>query len=245
MRSVHGAVRAVTAATLTAASLRAVEQIVVPARFNGPPGSGNGGYVCGLVACATGVARPEVTLRRPPPLDTALRVAGDAVLDGDAVVATVAPAEHDVTPPPFPGYDAARTAEDAYAGLHRHPFPTCFSCGPDRTDGLGLRPGRIDDETVACGWTPDEVSEEIVWAALDCPGAWAVLQSDDTPIVLGRLAVRVERLPARGEPHVVTGWRLAPSEGRKHYVGTALHDVDGNVLATGRATWVALQSGGS
>jgi hypothetical protein len=223
-----------------------VNEIVVAPRFNGPPGSGNGGYVCGLVARATGVVHPEVTLRRPPPLGMPLRVEDGTVLDGEHVVATAATApEHDVTPPPFPGYDAAHAAEETYAGLHRHPFPTCFSCGPDRTDGLGLRPGRIDDQTVACGWTPDEVSEEIVWAALDCPGAWAVLQSDDTPIVLGRLAVRVERLPAAGEPHVVTGWRLAPSEGRKHFVGTALHDTDGNVLATGRATWVALQSGGS
>jgi len=221
-----------------------VTEIVVPGRFNGPPGSGNGGYVCGLVARAAGVARPEVTLRRPPPLDTPLRLDGDALHDGAAVVATVAAAQQpDVTPPPFPGYDAAVAAEATYAGLRRHPFPTCFSCGPDRDDGLGLRPGRIAGDAVATGWTPAEVSEEIVWAALDCPGAWSVLQGDETPIVLGRLAVRIERLPRAGEPHVVTGWRLAPDDGRKRYVGTALHDTDGNVLATGRATWVALQSG--
>jgi hypothetical protein len=41
--------------------------MIIPARFNGPPGSGNGGYSAGLFA---GGARCEVTPRVPPPLDT-------------------------------------------------------------------------------------------------------------------------------------------------------------------------------
>ena len=46
--------------------------LVVPARFNGPARSGNGGYVAGSLAARVPDAadRPvEVTLRRPPPLD--------------------------------------------------------------------------------------------------------------------------------------------------------------------------------
>ena len=43
-----------------------VAQIVIKSRFNGPPDSGNGGYVCGVVASA--VEGPSiVTLRKPPP----------------------------------------------------------------------------------------------------------------------------------------------------------------------------------
>ena len=42
----------------------------IPARFNGPPASGNGGYSCGvLAACVAGPAR--VRLHAPPPLDRA------------------------------------------------------------------------------------------------------------------------------------------------------------------------------
>lgn len=217
---------------------------MVAARFNGPPGSANGGYTCGLAAAATGVAGPEVTLRRPPPLDVPMRVEGDGVYDGEHLVASVAPAPEagaGEVQPPFPGYDTARAARERYAGLRDHPFPTCYVCGPARDDGLGLRPGQVGDGHVACTWVPEDTSDEQVWAALDCPGAWALMQTDEAPIVLGRLAVRIHAAPRPGQPYVVTGWRARPREGRKHYAGSALYDAAGTLLATGRATWVALQ----
>ena len=51
--------------------------LIVPARFNGPPGSANGGYFSGrlaacLLAVSGGSAPPAaitVTLRKPPPLE--------------------------------------------------------------------------------------------------------------------------------------------------------------------------------
>jgi hypothetical protein len=227
-----------------------VGEIVVAGRYNGPPDSGNGGYTCGLVAAATlgAGATAEVTLRRPPPLDVPLRVDGGDVLDGDALVATATAADlSDVMPPPFPGYDAARAAEQRYAGLYDHPFPTCFVCGPGRAlaDGLGLRPGplgdQLGDRVVATTWTPREPAPEQGWAVLDCPGAWALAQTDEAPIVLGRLAVETVGLPAAGQPHVVVGWRRAERDGRKHYAGTALYDAAGTLLAKGRATWIATQ----
>lgn len=222
-------------------------------RFNGPPESGNGGYVCGLTALATRVPDAEVTLRRPPPLDVPLRVEDGEVYDGEHLVAAATTAGvPDVTPPPFPGYDAARAAERHYAGLRDHPFPTCYVCGPARDDGLGLAPGPLDEQTVATTWTPPPdladptlggVQPQYVWAALDCPGAWALMQGTDAPVVLGRLAVRIHGAVRAGRPHVVVGWQERPQEGRKHYAGTALYDTNGDVLATGRATWVALQPG--
>jgi len=228
-------------------------EIVVGARFNGPPGSGNGGYTCGLLAAAVGVPVAEVTLRRPPPLDVPLRVEGGEAYDGEHLVAAATEAAVAVEPPPFPGYDAARAAESGYAGLRDHPFPTCFVCGPQRGDGLGLYPGPVGHDVVAATWTPPAdladgdgtVRSEFVWAALDCPGAWALLQTDEAPIVLGRLAVAIHAPVTSGRPHVVTGWRLAPREGRKHYAGTAVHDAAGTLLATARATWVGLQPAGS
>ena len=52
------------------------ESIIIPARFRGPPESGNGGYVAGVVAeqFLKATRRPadtaiEVTLRAPTPLD--------------------------------------------------------------------------------------------------------------------------------------------------------------------------------
>lgn len=219
--------------------------IVVGSAFNGPPDSGNGGYTCGLVAAAYGALRAaEVTLRLPPPLDTPLTLDGDTVIDDEGrTVATVTEATVEADPPPFPGYDAAHAARERYAGLHDHPFPTCFVCGPRRDDGLDLRPGPIRGSgLVATTYTPRDSSPETTWAALDCPGAWALVQTGDAPIVLGRLAVRIDKAPTPGTPHVVTGWRAREREGRKHFAGTALYDAAGTLLAIGRATWIAVQS---
>lgn len=50
--------------------------ILIDRRYCGPPNSANGGYAAGrLAAFVDGTA--EVTLRRPPPLDTALNVHPD------------------------------------------------------------------------------------------------------------------------------------------------------------------------
>ena len=39
--------------------------VIVPARYNGPPDSGNGGYTCGLVAAELGATSAEVTPEGP------------------------------------------------------------------------------------------------------------------------------------------------------------------------------------
>ena len=48
------------------------DTLSIPAFFNGPPESGNGGYTCGRVAELVDAEVVEVSLRSPPPLDTAL-----------------------------------------------------------------------------------------------------------------------------------------------------------------------------
>lgn len=221
-----------------------MDTIVIGARFNGPPDSGNGGYSCGVVAAATG--GDEVTLRLPPPLDVPLRVEGTSVYDGDRLVATAARLDLTWEPPPFPGYDTARAAEARYVGLHDHPFPTCFVCGPARSDGLGLRPGEVEPGYVATTWTPPEVvPDEYVWAALDCPSGWALIQSADSPVVLGRFGVCLVAPVEPREPHVVVARQRAPRDGRKHYSASAVYTADGTLTATGAATWIQLQSGGT
>ncbi|MFY1668389.1 hypothetical protein ACN27G_00255 [Plantactinospora sp. WMMB334] len=211
--------------------------MLIPARFNGPPGSGNGGYSAGLFAHG---GTSEVTLRMPPPLDTPLSLLDCQVRTGDgSVVAEVTPgAEVETAVPPI-GYAEAVEAAKAYAGFIAHPFPTCYVCGPDRSDGLGIFPGRLADGSTAAPWSvPPDVSPATVWAALDCPGGWAVIGAD-RPYVLGRIAVRLDRLPAPGERCVLRG-ALAAAEGRKALVHTTLYAPDGAELARARATWIAL-----
>jgi hypothetical protein len=213
----------------------------IAARFNGPPGSANGGVAAGRLASYVGAAAVEVTLRRPPPLDVDLRVdasGGTAALyDGDVLVAEAAPSSVELELPEPVSPERAREAEAEYAGLADHPFPTCFSCGPARSDGLGLRPGRLHPGASACTWTPAGDDPAMVWAALDCPGGWAA-DLPGRPMVLGRMALEHRGRVEPGQVHVIQGW-VTGGEGRKVHTGTVLHGPGGGV-AVARATWFAV-----
>jgi len=220
--------------------------VIIPARFNGPPGSGNGGYTAGLVAgLVPGAGAVEVTLRVPPPLDTALSVVREAetlqVYDGSRLVAEALPVDPFETAVPPVSFEAATRASESYAGFAEHPFPTCFVCGPDREPGDGLRvfPGSVAGGGTAAPWrVPDEVSPAMVWACLDCPGGWAII-TPGRPYVMGRMAARVAALPRPGDACVVVGAAVAV-RGRKADVHSTLYGPDGTPLATARATWIAV-----
>jgi hypothetical protein len=218
-----------------------MSSVVVASRFRGPTTSGNGGFTAGLLAEACAVDGPvQVTLRTPPPLERPLQVHDGALLDGDTLVAQAEPGALTALPD---GVDlaAARAAEQAYAGLVRHPFPECFVCGPAREPGDGMRllPGPIGDGRTACTWTPgSEVGLPFVWAALDCPGAWT---SDvvGRPMVLGRMTATVAGAVVPGRTYVVTGTLLL-TEGRKTRTATALLDAGGEVVARSEQVWIAV-----
>jgi hypothetical protein len=216
-------------------------ELVIERKFRGPAGSANGGYTCGLLASFMhGPA--EVTLRLPPPLERPLRVVTDGALelrDGDAVVAEAVSADLDVDVPDPISFEEAAAAELQH-GDRESAFPECFVCGWSREDGMRIYAGRVEGrDLVAATWVPreDAISSEFVWAALDCPGAYAVEFGRRGNPVLGRLAARIEHLPHPGERCVVIGWPLG-EEGRKLYAGTAVFGEDGRMLGSARATWI-------
>ncbi|HET6920479.1 MAG TPA: hypothetical protein VFI46_13570 [Jiangellaceae bacterium] len=224
----------------------------VDRRFRGPSDSGNGGYVCGLVAARAGASvggsAAEVTLRSPPPLDTAMSVVADGdgavrVWHGDVTVAEGVLSTLTVDPVPPVDAVTARAVSASYPGLVQHPFPECFVCGSARAPGDGLRlfPGRLGDGRTACTWTVSaDLSgrSELVWAALDCPGGWSA-EIEGRPMVLGRMTAQLSALPDAGEECVVMG-RLLGGEGRKTWTATTAYGVDGRELGRARATWLAI-----
>ena len=230
------------------------DSFVVPARFCGPPMSGNGGWTSGhlaqLVDGALDGGAVTVRLRTPPPLDTEMAISrGDdgtvEVWDGQTLVAQAFAAEAlDSTETPGPAtYAQAEAAGTAYEGLRSHPFPTCFTCGTGRdpSDALCLHTGLLAGHKTlrAAAWTPRESTPELVWAALDCPGAWASGVVAGRGIVLGTMTAAVPDLPVVGEPHVVMAWPRG-HDGRKYYSGTCLYDGDGRVLAQAVAVWISV-----
>jgi hypothetical protein len=239
------------------------DTVTIPARFNGPPDSGNGGYTAGVVAAALGAASAEVTLKAPPPLERPLDVehCGDSVVvrDGETVVALAAAATVDLeVPAPVAFGTATATAEHSlFWDADRHPFPSCFVCGPLRRDGDGLRifAGPTGEGALcAAAWTPDpamagpdgRLPDELIWAALDCPTSAPIMNDPDAPdyrpCVLARLAVRIDRPVVADERHVVLSWPLEVN-GRKREAAAALYTADGELCAVSRALWIELRAG--
>jgi hypothetical protein len=193
-----------------------------------------------------------VSLRAPAPLERelALEHAADGVVllrDGEATLAEGRSTTLELDVPPPVTLRDAEAAVAGYFGFKRHPFPTCFGCGPDCEDGLRLFPGPVDGrDVVACPWLPanelaDEggaVKAEFVWAALDCPTAFAC-DLTGPPMVLARLTGRIDGSVRAGKPHVVTAWYLQ-RDGRKHHSACVIATAEGQPLAVAQALWIEL-----
>jgi hypothetical protein len=227
--------------------------LTIDRRFRGPPGAGNGGYVCGLVA-TTLQADLRLRLMAPAPLETPLELtpqgAGDWLLSSAAgPVARGVAGRLELEVPGPPQYVQAVWASQHYPGFREHAFPECFVCGPHRRRGDGLRifPGMLDTGIVAAPWLPADdldggdgkVAVEFLWAALDCPGYFAA-SGGRRLMVLGEMQAHVDRRVHVGEPCTVIGWKLG-AERRRHEAGTAIFDEDGELCARARATWVELK----
>ena len=232
--------------------------IVIGKRFRGPPQSGNGGYVCGVLAGAAGLVL-TVRLLRPPPLDQLLEIREDPensqilLMHGEEPVASGRPGTCKLDVPEPPSYADALAAARAYEGFRAHAYPGCFVCGPERARGDGMRifasaiAGR---DLYAAAWLPDaslagvdgKVLPEFMWAALDCPGFFATGLAARGPL-LGEFTARIDRRVHASAACVVIGWAIG-HEGRKHYTGTAVFDDSGELCARAAATWIELRGAG-
>ena len=232
-------------------------KISIAQQFRGPPNSGNGGYVCGVIARdIEGPATSVLRARVPLDIDLDLR-REDGVMqltDGQgAMVGTATPGDRALlpTPPEPPSRRDARAAGERYLGLDRPIHPTCFTCGPERCEGDGLRvfPGQIEGAAaghVACVWTPHMdfadprglVPTEVVWAALDCPGFFAwVAKAGRHGALLGTMTGEVMRRPRASHEYIVMAWPLE-RQGRKETAGVALFAMSGELLARAHQVWI-------
>jgi hypothetical protein len=236
------------------------DTLTIPAFFNGPPASGNGGYTCGRVAALVDAEVVEVSLRSPPPIDTPLEVIRNAgrvaVRHADTLVATGGPSELLVdVPGAVPASEVAAAQEDGRrVWAEGHPFPTCVVCGPAREDGFGIFPSALPgrDGLFGAAWTPAEWSDdgkgyvrpELVWAALDCPTSAPVAKFGEGPaMVLANLRARLGCPVRVGEPHTILSWPLG-EDGRKHWGAAALYDSDGILTCASHALWIELRDPG-
>lgn len=233
-----------------------MREIVIARQFRGPPNSGNGGYVCGVLAREIQGAT-TVALRALIPLDVPLTLEhgesgarligadGTLIAEGSAATAPLP------DPPAPPALEQARAAGASCPFIDKPFHPPCFTCSSIREDGDGLRvlPGQIAGAPaghIACVWTPHAafadadgvIPEEIVWAALDCPGSLAwIVKTGMGGGLLGTMTGEVLRLPRAGEATIVTAWPIEQA-GRKFIAGVALFDARGGLMARGSQIWI-------
>jgi len=235
-----------------------VTPLSIARRFNGPPASGNGGYVAGLLAERLGAVSAAVSLRAPPPLDTplALRPTADGGLSlhhGDMLLAEAVAAPLALDVPATPSLEQAEAA-GALGRLRArsrtgNPYDRCYGCGIARDDGLRLIPFPVGDAgLVATDWTPDDalagpdgtLPAPIAWAALDCPAgiAWSHRLRDAPPMMTARIGASIDAPIRAGERHIVIGWPIA-QDGRKLHAGTAIvAATDGRIVARSLQLWL-------
>jgi len=235
-----------------------LSQIVIDRQFRGPPNSGNGGYVCGVLARGL-EGSVTAMIRAPVPLDTPLAFEVDntgnrLVGDGNLLIGQGAPARDPIADPPvIPTIAEARAASAGYYGHANRVHPPCFTCSNEREDGDGLRifPGQLEGAArgvLACTWTPHQsfadtsgaIEAEVVWAALDCPGFFAWIEKEGRHgALLGTMTAEILSMPRAGEEYVVAAWPIL-RDGRKEMSGVALIDAGGRVIARAHQVWIIM-----
>lgn len=241
-------------------------------RFCGPPTTANGGYSIGLLAERLLRSAPsanraiDAKLRKPPPLNKVLQVNMNddmAELSDQEEVLIVAKTtdENAIRPVKPPSYNEAIELSKNYIGFKHHVFPTCFVCGPNRSpdDALCIYcGGKADDEIVAGPWLPakdlsgnsadgkepssNKVLPRYITAALDCPGAFAIPETQKLPyVVLARMTLWMHGSVDTLEKCVLVGWPIQ-IKSRNYVVGTGLFNPDGDCVAIARSLWMGSSS---
>jgi hypothetical protein len=208
-----------------------------------------GGYVGGVLAGR--LAGPaEVSLRGIVPMGRRLELerpgSNRVVLsESGTVLAEARRTELELDTPAPVSLSEAEEASSSYPGFTAHLFPGCFTCGPARGPGDGLRifPGPVADrKLVAAPWTPDaslagptgSLLPEFVWAALDCPQLWALIASappdSGERVVTAGMSVRIESTPQAGGRYVIQAWPMH-REDRTIFAGGAVFAEGGELLA--------------
>lgn len=233
-------------------------------RFQGPTGSGQGGWTAHRFARAVGRSL-AVSIRAPIPLETALAVVHETtdeeqwllVSNGGAstgaTIMTGSPAAPiDVATAPVTVGAAAAARQRFDSLVQEHPVPECFSCGVG-DDSMLVHAAPLDDGTgrYASDWSVPEwavsrngVDDGVVWAALDCAAAWYVCTSGAQRTAFTvQFQVEVLAELASDETYALVSWSGGASDqwdGRKRRAASAAFAADGQCVAKSTSLWVSI-----
>lgn len=202
--------------------------IVIEPRFRGSADAAHRGYAAGKAALhAEGTV--EVKLRGRVPLGHDLQVDIDpeeqvTVFDGSSLVMEVSPdAELSIEVPASDEVIDEIFARGPVPAGRDDEHPHCFGCSLEREDGLGIATRTVGSTGIwGTTWTPDEslpstdgfVDDEVLWAALDCPGNFAASDAAGRPPEISgspsleAMTVQIREKVRVGEHLAVMGWTV-------------------------------------
>lgn len=234
----------------------------VGAWFQGPTGSGQGGWTAQRFAAAIS-ERVTIAIRAAIPLETDLAIVRHLTEAGSTwhLVDPAVPEQPILIATPWVEPCAATTpvsiTDAANAStrfpLHDdHPVPACFSCG-HAPDSMHAQAGPLPDGRWATDWTvPDWASSSdgvvdvgALWAAIDCTQGWyAGIAGGRRPSLTVQIAVETLLPLEPGATYALVAWQgnYEPDwDGRKRGAGGAAFAVDGSCVARSTTFWVATE----
>jgi dihydrofolate reductase len=81
------------------------------------------------------------------------------------------------------------------------------------------------------------IPEPFLWTALDCPAQFAYMNQSIKTGLMGRMTAEILSHPVAGQTLIVSAWTTA-IEGKKHFAGSAIFDLDQTLLARAITVWI-------
>ncbi len=167
--------------------------------------------------------------------------------------------------PTPPSLANATAASQRFSFIHASDPKGCYVCSPLRSETNGLRvfcgplkevvapqanidwPTQIEKNLVAAVWRPMDnlctnegnVDNIYVWSALDCPGAYAIkaAEPDAGLQLLGTCSGSIKAPLKPNDDYIISSWKISPNSGRKRFMGVAIHNLGGELMACAEQIW--------
>jgi len=187
-----------------------------------------------------------------------------AFLD-DKLLGSARSIQLELTIPTPPNLASAAAASQRFDFMHASDPKGCYVCSPLRTEENGLRVfcgalnevvepdssidwrTQIEKNIVAAVWQPadnlcnDEgcIDNIYVWSALDCPGAYAIkaAEADAGLQLLGTCSGSIKTSLKPNKDYIISSWKISPNSGRKRFMGVAIHNTAGKLMACAEQIW--------
>ena len=190
---------------------------------------------------------------------------GIGVYLDDKLLGSARSIQLELTIPTPPDLASATAASQRFDFMHASDPKGCYVCSPLRTGENGLRvfcgalneviepdssidwPTQIEKNIVAAVWRPsDKICNSVgnidniyVWSALDCPGAYAIkaVEADAGLQLLGTCTGSIKTPLKPNEDYIISSWKISPNSGRKRFMGVAIHNTTGALMACAEQIW--------